>query len=89
MSSHQEEEQAGPSGLTTEEILTLLHTSDSEKQAHPLNALKKSWETVTRMKSVKRRWIASNANVPFKPTSFNKVEQEVWMLVQRAPSNLS
>ena len=33
MSSHQEEEAAGPSGLTDEQILTLLHlnTSDSER----------------------------------------------------------
>ena len=39
MSSHQEEEQAGPSGLTTEEILTLLHTSDSEKAGTPSQCL--------------------------------------------------
>ena len=41
MSSHQEEEQAGPSGLTTEEILTLLglNTSDSEKEDTPSQCL--------------------------------------------------
>ena len=41
MSSHQEEEQAGPSGLTSEEILTLLHlnTSDSEKEGTPSQCL--------------------------------------------------
>ena len=32
MSSHQEEEEPGPSGLTTQEIFTLLHTSDSERE---------------------------------------------------------
>ena len=38
MSSHQEEEEPGPSGLTTQEILTLLHTSASENEETAANS---------------------------------------------------
>ena len=37
---------------------------------------------------MKRRWIASNANVPFKPNSLNKVAED-WIPMKRVPSTLN
>ena len=74
-----EPDEPGPSGLTTEEILTLLHTSDSEKEETAANSSHEPLVTNEQMTGRDEDDICQEAldrferQRAFKPTSFNKV----------------
>jgi len=88
MSSNQEQEeeqQAGPSGVSREETLALLGLNMPEDENKKVSYVTSSWRIVKKKNCVMKLWIVLNVNELFIPKSFNRVEED-W--IHKPPWNL-